>query len=380
MGSIDNLLWTNGTASASLDGMPTMTRPHTVTTAPGRDAFAGGRGYLAACTTGLPPRAARDAMIRDAERSAAGRPDIAAYGDAVERSRAAFAHLVGVDTGRVAIGSQTSVLVSLIAAGLPPGSVVLCPEGDFSSAMLPFLHAGHQVRTAPLAALADAVTTQTALVAFSLVQSATGEVADVDALVAAARAHGARLMCDATQAVGWLPVDATRFDALVCHAYKWLCAPRGVAFLAVTEDFQQQLRPIHAGWYAGADPWSSCYGRDVALAADASRFDVSPVWQSFIGAAPALELFAGLEASALHDHATTLSREFRLELDLPTPARESAIVTWDDPDGEDLARLTAAGIVASGRAGRARVAFHLFNDADDVDDAVQALRPHAALR
>lgn len=379
MGSIDNLLWTNGTASASLDGMPTMTRPHTVTTALGRDAFAGGRGYLAACTTGLPPRAARDAMVRDAEESAAGRPDIAGYCDAVERSRAAFARLVGVDTGRVAIGSQTSVLVSLIAAALPPGAVVLCPEGDFSSVMLPFLHAGHDVRTAPLAALAEAVTTQTALVAFSLVQSATGDVADVDALVAAARAHGARLLCDATQAVGWLPVDATRFDALVCHAYKWLCAPRGVAFLAVSEDFQQALRPVHAGWYAGADPWSSCYGHDIALAPDASRFDVSPAWQAFVGAAPALELFAGLEASALHEHATALAREFRQGLDLPTPVRESAIVTWDDPDGDDLARLSAAGIVASGRAGRARVAFHLFNDADDVDDAVRALRPRAAL-
>src|SRR5690606_38134731 len=130
--------WSSDVCSSdlSLDGMPTMTRPHTVTTALGRDAFAGGRGYLAACTTGLPPRAARDAMVRDAEESAAGRPDIAGYCDAVERSRAAFARLVGVDTGRVAIGSQTSVLVSLIAAALPPGAVVLCPEGDFSSVML----------------------------------------------------------------------------------------------------------------------------------------------------------------------------------------------------------------------------------------------------
>src|SRR5690606_17744137 len=155
---------------------------------------------------------------------------------------------------------------------------------------------------------------------------ATGDVADVDALVAAARAHGARLLCDATQAVGWLPVDATRFDALVCHAYKWLCAPRGVAFLAVSEDFQQALRPVHAGWYAGADAWSSCYGHDVALAPDASRFDVSPAWRAFVGAAPALELFAGLGASALPDHATALAREFRHGLGLPAPARASAIV------------------------------------------------------
>jgi selenocysteine lyase/cysteine desulfurase len=379
MYSIEKLLWTNGSWHCILDGMATLTAPH-----PAADldlsAFAGGRDYLAACTAGLPPRASRDAVIADAEASADGHPDIAGYCAAVERSRAAFARLVRVDASRIAIGSQTSVLASLVAACLPAGSEILCPEGDFSSVMLPFVHAGHRVRTAPVDGLAHAVTSDTALVAFSLVQSATGEVADADAVVAAARAHGARVLADATQAVGWLPVDASRFDALVCHAYKWLCAPRGVAFLAVTEDFQRQLRPIHAGWYAGADPWSSCYGHEVELAEDASRFDVSPAWQAFVGAAPALELFAGLEASALHSHATGLARLFRLGLGLPAPVRESAIVTWDDPGGCDLARLTAAGITASGRAGRARVAFHVFNDTGDVDRAVHALRSVTAVR
>jgi hypothetical protein len=58
---------------------------------------------------------------------------------------------------------------------------------------------------------------------------------------------------------------------------------------------------------------------------------------------------------------------------LPAPERASAIVTWSDPEARDLARLTAAGVVASGRAGRARVAFHLFNDDSDVDLALAAL-------
>ena len=48
-------------------------------------------------------------------------------------------------------------------------------------------------------------------------------------------------------------------------------------------------------------------------------------------------------------------------------------MTWADATGCDLALLTAAGIVASGRNGRARVAFHVFNDADDVECAAAAL-------
>jgi selenocysteine lyase/cysteine desulfurase len=340
-----------------------------------RSEFTGGRGYLAACTVGLPTRATRAAVIAELDAAAAGHPDPSAASAAVERSRALFARLVGVDSGRVAIGSQVSVAVALVAASVPEGAEVLVADGDFSSVVLPFVHAGRslRVRAVPLAELAGEVGPSTALVAFSLVQSATGEVADADAIVAAARAHGARTLCDATQAVGWTPVEASRFDALVCHAYKWLCAPRGVSFLTLSDDLARDIPPLFAGWYAGADPWSSCYGGDVRLAPDVTRFDSSPAWQAFIGAAPALALFASLDGRALHEHATGLAAAFRRRLGLARPARESAIVTWSDPDGAALARLTDAGIVASGRAGRARVAFHVFNDEEDVDLAARAL-------
>lgn len=337
--------------------------------------FAGGRGYLAACTVGLPTRASRDAIIADLDAATHDGPDPVAYSAAVERSRSHFAALVGVAPDRVAIGSQASVAAALVAASLPEGAEVLITEGDFSSIVLPFVHSGRglRVRTAPLDSLAAAVSPETALVVFSLVQSATGEVADADAIVAAAEAHGARTFCDATQAVGWLPVEASRFDAVVCHAYKWLCAPRGVSFLTVSPRLEHDMPALFAGWYAGADPWTSCYGREVELAPDATRFDVSPAWQAFVGAEPALELFATLDPDALYEHTTGLARRFREGLGLDAPARDSAIVTWADPDGSELARLTAAGITASGRAGRARVAFHVFNDDGDVDLALAAL-------
>ncbi len=328
-------------------------------------------GYLAACTVGLPTAGTREAIAADL----AGRPDVAQYSRAVEASRAHFAKLVGVGTDRVAIGSQTSVQVSLLATAVPDGAEVLVPEDEFSSLVLPFVHAGRgiRVRTAPLADLADAVTSDTALVAFSLVQSGSGEVADLDAIVAAAARVGARTVCDATQAVGWMPVDAGRVDALLCHAYKWLCCPRGVAFLTLREEFARTLVPVHAGWYAGADPWTSCYGGDAELAGCARRFDVSPAWQAFVGAEPALAAFAAADAAQIHAYTTGLAAAFRARLGIDEPALPSAIVTWADATGCDLALLTTAGIVASGRNGRARIAFHVFNNADDVECAAAAL-------
>ncbi|MGC3995970.1 MAG: aminotransferase class V-fold PLP-dependent enzyme [Propionicimonas sp.] len=231
--------------------------------------------------------------------------------------------------------------------------------------MYPFLAVdGLVVREAPLAGLAAAVTERTALVVFSLVQSATGEVADADAVVAAARACGAATLVDLTQAAGVFPVDAGRFDATVCHAYKWLCAPRGVAFLTVAPDFAARLRPVAAGWYAGDDPWDSIYGTRMQLATDARRFDVSPAWQAFVGAEVSIGLFAGADVPAIWRHASALGAEACRRLG--APAQHSAIVTLPDPDGCGLARLAAAGIRASGRAGRLRLAFHVWNTLDDV--------------
>ncbi|PZU49544.1 MAG: aminotransferase [Microbacterium sp.] len=336
-----------------------------------RAEFDGAAGYLAACTAGLLSAPSRAAMTADL----LGRPDPLSYGLAVEESRAHFASLVGVGVDRVAIGSQTSVQVSLLASALPEGAEVLVPEHEFSSLVLPFVHAGRgiRVRTAPLDGLADAITSGTHIVAFSLVQSGSGAVADLDAICAAAARVGARTVCDATQAVGWMPVDASRVDALLCHAYKWLCCPRGVAFLTLRQDCARTLTPLHAGWYAGDDPWASCYGGDASLAGCARRFDVSPAWQAFVGAAPALAAFAAADMTAVEAHATGLADAFRERLGLPRPERRSAIVTWPDADGTDLAKLTAAGVVASGRNGRARVAFHVFNDIHDVDLACRAL-------
>ena len=343
--------------------------------APLRAAFTGGAGYLAACTSGLWMRPTRDAILQDLERGAATGADPDRYDAAVAACRVAFARLVSVPASSVAIGSQTSVLASLLAAGLPDDSEVLCAVDDFSSVVLPFVYAGRgiRVRTVPLAQLDAAVAPETDLVAFSLVQSATGELADAAAITAAARRHGARTLTDATQAVGWLPVDAAMFDAVICHSYKWLCAPRGVAFLALGDAYARTLRPVQAGWFAAADPWSSCYGAEVGLAEDAGRFDVSPAWQAFVGAAPALELFAEADPTQLHAYTTGLADAFRERLDLPPVERSSAIVTWPDPDCTALAALRGDGIVASGRAGRARVAFHIFNDEVDLTRAARAL-------
>ncbi len=336
--------------------------------------FSDPRGYLAVASIGLPTRDAVAALKADLDSWFAAARDPQGYDAIIEQGRADYAGLVGVQPTQVAVGSQTSVIASLVASAVPPGAEVLCVDGDFSSMVFPFQQrAGIRVRNVPLDALADSITEDTWAVSFSLVQSATGAVADAPSIIEAAARRGAYTFCDTTQATGVLPVDASLFDATVCHAYKWLCSPRGVAFLTVSERFESELTPLQAGWYAGEDVWQSCYGPTMSLAHDARRFDVSPAWQAWVGAGQALRMFAGLDAAEVWARASGLGDQLCEALGIPQ--QHQAIVTWADPDGSDLQKLGAAGIRASGRAGRLRASFHLWNDESDVEAVLRALRP-----
>ncbi|MCL9665560.1 aminotransferase class V-fold PLP-dependent enzyme [Curtobacterium albidum] len=339
------------------------------------DSFVDGSGYLAACTAGLPTLGTLAAQRADLDAWAHAETSPATYGALVEEGRALFAGIVGVGPDRVATGSQTSAMVAVVAASLPDGAEVVVPEGDFSSIVFPFLvqaHRGVTVRSVPIDRLADAVRPGTALAAWSSVQSATGAVTDPQPVVEAAQAVGALTLCDLTQAAGVLPVSAAAVDVTVTHAYKWLCAPRGVAFATVSDAALERIRPVQAGWYAGEDVWSSCYGPTMRLATDARRFDVSPAWQAWPGAVAALRHLASVDAASAWRHATGLTD--RLADALGSPRSGQAITTFPDGDGAALAALTAAGVTASGRAGRLRLAFHLWNDEDDVTRVVEVLR------
>ncbi|HEX6338463.1 MAG TPA: aminotransferase class V-fold PLP-dependent enzyme [Jiangellaceae bacterium] len=329
-------------------------------------------GYLNTASYGLPPRPAWDALQAALAEWRVGGSDWEPWGASIGRSRASFARLTGVSPADVSTGAQVSQLLAPIASALPDGARVVTPDIEFTSNLFPWLtqaHRGVEVRTVPAAKLAAAIDESTDLVAYSLVQSATGEVADFDAIQSAAAAAGAMTVVDATQACGWLPVEAGRCDALVCGAYKWLLSPRGTAFLVTRPELRERLVPSQAGWWAGADPHASYYGPPLRLASDARAFDISPAWFSWVGTAPALEVIEQVGIAAINEHDVGLANRFRAGLGLPEG--DSAIVSVNVPRAQE--RLAAAGVRAAVRGGNVRVSFHLYTTEADVDLALRAL-------
>jgi selenocysteine lyase/cysteine desulfurase len=328
--------------------------------------------YLNTASYGLPPTPAWEALQAALEDWRGGRTSWEHWGAPGEEARGSFARLVGVPVETVAIAANVSTLIGLVAASVPDGSRVLAPDVEFTSVLFPFMAQegrGVTVRLVPAAELPGEIGPETDVVAFSAVQMATGEVADLDAIAAAASTHGAMSVVDATQAVGWLPLDGSRFDVVAAHAYKWLLSPRGTAFMAIGPERLRSVVPHAAGWYAGDDPLQTFFGGPLRLADSARRLDTSPAWFMWVATARSLAVIEEIGVEAIHAHDVALANEFRVGLGLEP---STSAIAFSDIEGASE-KLERAGIRAAVRGGRLRTSWHVYNTHADVERALDVL-------
>ncbi|HTJ85109.1 MAG TPA: aminotransferase class V-fold PLP-dependent enzyme [Polyangiaceae bacterium] len=110
-------------------------------------------------------------------------------------------------------------------------------------ASVPFpIRAESDVTDAILAALTE----RTKLVLVDHVTSPTGLVFPVEAVVRAIEPLGVPVLVDGAHAPGMLSLDLKKLDATYYtgNLHKWICAPKGAAFLHVRRSAQAGVRPL----------------------------------------------------------------------------------------------------------------------------------------
>src|SRR4051812_8878428 len=178
----------------------------------------------------------------------------------VAQTRTTVAELLGADTRGVVFGpNMTSLTLAFAAAAgrtLGAGDEIVCTRLDHDANVRPWLiaaeRAGATVRFAepdpetlelPASAVENVLSDRTRWVAVTAASNAVGTVPDVAAIVAAARAAGARTYVDAVHATPHrrLDVAALDTDVLVCSSYKWFGPHAGI--LCARPDVLEELQP-----------------------------------------------------------------------------------------------------------------------------------------
>jgi kynureninase len=177
---------------------------------------------------------------------------------------------VGDQIGRI-IGAPSGTVCMHQNVSIAEAIVLSCFQGSertkivFEAANFPSVRYVFQARRDlnavacdTLDELLDAIDEQTLLVPVQHVFFKSGEIQNVEAIVARARDAGAHVVLDAYQSAGTVPLDVTALgvDFAVGGSVKWLCGGPGAAWLYVRPDLVDRLEPALTGWQAHARPFA----------------------------------------------------------------------------------------------------------------------------
>ena len=187
--------------------------------------------------------------------------------------------IVGAPRGTTVMHQNVSVAAGIVLSCFPFSGArrrIVYVEGEFPSVR--YLLQAQAERGAEVVvveneeALLAAIDDRTLLVPVSHVLFRTGELVDIGAVVARARAAGAYVLLDAYQSAGIVPLDVTALgvDFAVGGSVKWLCGGPGAGWLYVRPELAAELRPTLLGWQAHARPFS--FEPELQYAEGAARF------------------------------------------------------------------------------------------------------------
>lgn len=343
-----------------------------------------------------------------------GRPTLAAYRTAYEEylydsgkgatvpfmevdreTRALVAELMDTDPDAIAFVGNVAGGVNLVtqALDLHAGDNIVVPASEYPSGLLPWLRykqQGIEIRLLGaveqnLAGLLSKIDSRTSLVFIDHADYLTGYLYDLATIRAETRAVGARLLVDASQTLGVVPVDVTQADAIFSTAYKWLLGPHGVAVLHWNRTTWPELAPTAVGWHNILEPVllpiDPTY--QFQLKETAQRFEIGGLpWPNIYLLRQALRYLANFPKEARYNHVQALGwqvieglKSLGIAVSTPEdPALRAGNICIPTPISEALvAQLDVHKIKVSNGHHRMRISPWIFNDSADIARILAAL-------
>ncbi len=321
----------------------------------------------------------------------------------LENTRKTAAAMLGAESSEIALVSNTTTGIGLIAEGFPwqNGDNIVTLANEFPSNLYQWMNLASRGVTARLVPvdrgrvdferLLANCDSRTKIIAVSWVGYASGWRIDVAELVRLAHERGILVSLDAIQGLGVFPLDVrnTGVDFVVADGHKWMLGPEGAGILFVRQEYLDLLRPIGIGWNSVVHQYD--FSRiELRLRDSAARYEGGS--QNMVGLlalGASLDMLASFgltsrqspiaeQVLSITDLACTRLAEIGATvLSHRESDHRSGIVSFELPGRDSMEarrQCLDRGVALSCRDGRLRISAHAYANSGDVDRLIDALR------
>jgi selenocysteine lyase/cysteine desulfurase len=325
-----------------------------------------------------------------------------------EDCRKSIAKLINATEEEICLTHNVTEGVNIIARGLElkKGDEILVTNHEHVGGALPWLNRAKQEdlkvdffmlgKTAEetLANLNNKITKKTKVIAVPHIVCTIGQIQPVKEIVALGRSKNIEVFIDGAHGPGMLNLDLAALDcdyyASCCH--KWLCGPKGTAFLYIKKNALDKIKPYFvgagsdSGWNVVEPPMPQLTG----YAATAHRYDYgtqnAALWA---GVNAAIKFFEQLTMPVVEARVKYLASYLQKELlNIKTSNLEmltseedksrGAVIAFKLKNMDYKAFQTEAGnanfrirVVPENGVNCIRVSTHIYNSIDEINKFVK---------
>jgi selenocysteine lyase/cysteine desulfurase len=308
-----------------------------------------------------------------------------------EGVREKLAQFINAGKDEIAFTTNTSLGMNHVVQLLKGKGNVLTMRDEFPSSTFPWLNQGVKLTFVEpenglysLAAIEKSMLPDIKILVTSYVQYKTGFRQDLERLGDFCKERDLIFVVNATQALGIFPVDVRKsnIDFLVFTGLKWLTTGYGIGGLFVNRKWLDEPLP-YAGWRSAVNP-GLMDNNLLDLKHTASVLEAgSPHFPTVFALGGALDLFNRIGKDEIQSRVISLTKFLRGELEklnlkIVSPSGENqlsgiTVIKMENP-GILVKALREKGIFVSVRGEGIRVSVSFFNNEDDINRLIAALR------
>ena len=306
--------------------------------------------------------------------------------------RAQVASFINAEPDEIGFTTNTSHGMNVIVDALEKHGEVISCDLEFPVTTIPWMHRRIPVHLVkPVAGVVQpedftaAMNTRTGIISLSYVQFSNGFRSDLEALADIKGQHA--LVVNASQAAGAFEIDVKRMkiDALCTTGHKWMRSGYGSGFVYLSREFQAASRPRAIGWLSVQDPYAM-RNNEVHLSHTLSaRSELGcPHFAGIFALGASIEMMESLGKANIQSRALELNRRLTERLreagwkvvsPLQSEQYRSAetLVAAENP-AQVVSKLASQKVFVTEKPEGFRVATDLFNNEDDIEGLIDALK------